>query len=296
MTFWAKFLAGLVLVLSIVFAAMSAVLFAKRDRFREAYDVAMAELQQTRDAKTQMEQQLTRERDTYRKNYEDTANELKRVEGNLKNTETQLQAAQNRNQTLNETVLQLNGLIAYYKTDQEKHKERLDARDARIEELTKQNTDLTARLHESEKQAAALSKDKQDLTDSLQTAREDLHTMTQEFQRVNKTLNDLALVYPGVADYIKGAPTRPLKQISGKVLAVDPKNNNVIINVGRKAGAKEQFEFTIHRAGEYVGSMRVFLLEGDDLAAGKIEYLKTDAQGKPMEVQVGDDVVSGIGL
>jgi len=279
MTFWAKFLTVVILVLAIAFAAISAILFTKRSDYRKAYVETAQKLTTTEAALAKEKRDRAEERQTLTANLGAEKTRADNLQSALTNRERELKSAQAELDNLRDTI----------KTIRDQYK-------ARNNDLEKQVGNLTTKLHNTEKEAARLAKVNEDLTNALQSTREELHLANQERQRVEKTLNDLALVYPGVSDYIKGMPTRPLRRITGKVLQVDPENQNVIISVGREAGVKEQFRFIIHRGTQYVGRMVIFHLEGKDLAAGKIEYLKTDADGNPLQVRVGDDVVSGLGL
>jgi len=296
MTFWAKFLTVVILVLAIAFAAISAILFTKRSDYRKAYVETAQKLTNTEAALAKEKRDRAEERQTLTANLGAEKTRADNLQSALTNRDRELKSAQAELDNLRDTIKTIRSQLVYLQTREKEHNKEIDQYKARNNDLEKQVGNLTTKLHNTEKEAARLAKANEDLTNALQSTREELHLANQERQRVEKTLNDLALVYPGVSDYIKGMPTRPLRRITGKVLQVDPENQNVIINVGREAGVKEQFRFIIHRGTQYVGRMVIFHLEGKDLAAGKIEYLKTDADGNPLQVRVGDDVVSGLGL
>jgi DNA-binding HxlR family transcriptional regulator len=69
----------------------------------------------------------------------------------------------------------------------------------------------------------------------------------------------------------------------------------VILNVGAKVGVKIEYKLTVYNKTDFKGVVRIFEVNGDDLSAGRIEYVAKDAQGNPKKIEMGDDVATVLG-
>ena len=296
MTFWAKFLTVVILVLAIMFAAISATLFAKRDEFRKANDNLT---KQMNDAQANAEKQLRKAGEAVQKldaEYQRMKVKMENAQATSAVLDRQLNQELDKNKSYRAVVETLNTKLGYLEAERKTYDEKEAALKMRRDQLEKQVSELSTNLQNEQKENQQLRKTKEDLTNTLQATREKLHGVTQEYERMTTLVADVGKVWPQVQKYIEGRAAIPTSQIVGKVIAVDEANGNVIINVGHKAGVKEQFQFLIHRGTKLVGGMVIFALEKDDLSAGKIQFLNKGAEGKPLQVRVGDDVVTGLGF
>ncbi|HOK77294.1 MAG TPA: hypothetical protein PLW35_06180 [Verrucomicrobiota bacterium] len=89
---------------------------------------------------------------------------------------------------------------------------------------------------------------------------------------------------PFIAD--KEAPPPALPPVKGKVLAVDPKWDFVVIDVGQKDGAVERGELLISRDGKLVAKVRIARVEQDRSIANILP------EWKQAEVNEGDIVMN----
>ena len=57
--------------------------------------------------------------------------------------------------------------------------------------------------------------------------------------------------------------TPPMAGVQGSILAVDPKWNFVVLDVGEKAGAKQKGVFMVSRGGKLIGKVQVATVQAD---------------------------------
>ncbi len=120
--------------------------------------------------------------------------------------------------------------------------------------------------------------------DQLVRAREEIKTLTAEnrvlFTRLTQTENRLR-VYEGDKD------TPPEMQLTrnGRVLAVDPRWDFVVLDLGRNEGAVERGELLVNRDGKLVAKVRITKVEDNRSVANILP------DWKQADVQVGDQVL-----
>ena len=78
------------------------------------------------------------------------------------------------------------------------------------------------------------------------------------------------------------------KPIDGRVLEVDPTNNVVVISVGKDQGVGLGYSFTVYRADEYIGEIKVEQLQNDLAGATPV------AGTLKSEIRKGDNVTTRI--
>jgi hypothetical protein len=217
----------------------------------------------TRDARDDFHTKLTAETDLQQK----TASTLKTTKANLESTTAKLTSTQ---------------------AD-------LDTATAKNTELDKQNTDLTDKLTKMTARAdtaeATLEKWRQlpppdaitgIINDLVQTKKEldailaenkILVASRNEFQR---QLNNL------IGEDVKVTMPEGLK---GMVMAVDPKYDFVVLNIGDDQGAKERGEMMIDRKGRLIGKVRITSVQKDQCVATIL------TEWKRGEVREGDRVI-----
>lgn len=301
MTFWAKLLTVVVLVLAIVFAGISAVLFAKKTEWRKAYEQQAEdlgnEIKQRDQTISTLENNLntvTAERDKLRTEKRDLVSAVDGLNQRIKTLET-------ANQKNADTIDTLNAQLNLCQGEQKKAANRYEKMRAERNQLQEDVKALTGSLHAAENKVQDLTKEKHELTETLQSTRETLQALKEDNERFYQMVSELRPRYPHLAEYFDKKGMIPVKRIIAKVVAVDPTTDSVIINAGRNAGVKKEYKFLIHRGDQFIGQMIITDLptpesSDDDLAAGKIEFLAKDEQGNPFKVKVGDDAVSDLGL
>jgi chromosome segregation ATPase len=275
MTFWAKLLIVVVFVLSLIFAAMSAVLFGKRENYRAELDQTKAAYAQDKEKWTQTNNDLTARInhavDEIRQAKSDAEAAQLRVntltdEGERKDAELRAwKLADDKDKNLNLeqaaalTSLGTNLKEAYaerdnLKADNNKLIADLSAERSRSNRLEKENTDLTASL-----KTVTAAKDKAEETIKLNDE------IFAELSRRNVAWRELITQWTTLPD------------IKGRVVAVDKEMNLVTLNVGQKQGVMKNYEFTIFRDGVFVAKVNVIDVQ-DDLCAARIVVPKLAIQ------------------
>lgn len=281
MTTPAKVLIIIILVLSLVFAAMSAALFTQRHNWRQQYVDANSQLKKARSDLQDAQQQIKKRALAYEQ-------------------KIRVQDAE---------IGKLTTMIETLKTDKARLQERANKIAGDLQKLTEDQNNIATQLKEErglrlqlEKKVAALEKDRDDARQTIRDQRQKIEQLEASNKDLNRQIvalkskiNDLEtdngnltkilnkLVDEGLApvDVLEGVPLPP---IDGKILSVDPVRNIIVINRGKKDGVRGGYRFTIYRGDEYVGRL---LIENavDDLAYGRAlpEYTRK-------KVQVGDDV------
>lgn len=91
----------------------------------------------------------------------------------------------------------------------------------------------------------------------------------------------------GIIDEIWGDQERPVDMpgVKGKVVAVDPKWNFVVLDVGEKAGAKPRGIFMVSRNGKLIGKVKVATVQPDRSIANVIPGWELE------EIMEGDQVI-----
>jgi len=279
MTFWAKLLTIILFVLSIAFAAMSGVVFSKRQDWRLQASRAQSEKEQITKQKDQeiaglrmqleartadlnnlqsQVRDLTNELDTTRRDREDLARKLRDQE--TANADMQATLRQN-NQAL-ETIMTRNKEVA-----------------AENRKLEQENRDLMGRLTEANVRRSELEKQVAEMTQDLQKTRTQLADATEQLKFNEEIFAELSRRNVEWRNVIQDLQALP--DIRAKVLQVDPAAKMVVLNVGRNQGVKKNFTFTIFRDASFVAYVNIFEV-GDDMSAGYIQVAK-----RP--VQQGDD-------
>lgn len=198
---------------------------------------------------------------------------------------------QKTDKQLKDTKKQLDTTVAQL-TDT---KAQLDAANTKNSELDKQNTDLTDKLT---KETARADADEQTLEKWRELPPpEQIKGIISERDALKSERNTLAvenkLLVTSRDDYkerwekIFGA-TAPVIMpagLKGKVVAVDPKYDFVVLNIGDDQGVKERGEMMVDRNGKFIGKVQISRVEKDECVATIMPAWK---RGQVME---GDQVI-----
>jgi hypothetical protein len=217
----------------------------------------------------------TREaRDKYHHDLDSETALYKKTDKELKSTKTQLATTTTK---LNETAAQL------------------EAANTKNAELDKQNTDLTDKLT---KQTARADADdqlleayrglptppeiKKMMTD-LDTTRKSRDSLIAENKILASSRDDYKARYEELVN-----PDNPVPLptgLKGNVVAVDPKYDFVVLNIGDDQGVKRRGEMMINRKGKLIGKVRITSVQKDTSVAS---ILPAWRKGEVME---GDQVL-----
>jgi uncharacterized phage infection (PIP) family protein YhgE len=90
-----------------------------------------------------------------------------------------------------------------------------------------------------------------------------------------------------IIDDLKGSEERPVEMpgVKGTIVAVDPKWNFVVLNVGEKAGAKQRGIFMVARNGKLIGKVKVATVQPDRSIANIMPGWQLE------EIMEGDQVI-----
>jgi cell shape-determining protein MreC len=177
----------------------------------------------------------------------------------------------------------------------EQTKNDLDAATTKVTELDKQNTELTAKL---DKATAERDDAQQRLErwrnlpepDQIRAIIADLEKTRKEKTALiaeNKILLASRDDWRSRYENLVGGDTPPPMPagLKGKVLAVDPKYDFVVLNIGDDQGVKKRGEMLVDRDGKLLGKVRIYSVQKDRCVANILSDWK---QGSIME---GDEVL-----
>jgi len=267
MTFWAKFLIVVILVLSVIFAAISTVLFAKHQDYRNELVEQSAKYETYYNTaegdKARLQNELVIKSDELaRKQTELKASELQvdSLTAELTETKADVVEEQSRLAKAQDSVNTLTiGNQALAKANEKLLGEN--------ETVRKENVALTKSLADEQKVTNDLKGQVATLTDQRDGLQEDLHAANETIQLNEEIFAELSRRNIEAQTVIAGLTAVP--DIRGLVVTVQPAENLVILNVGSNQGVRKNFEFTIYRDDKFVAKVIVFDTE-DDLSAARI--------------------------
>ncbi len=173
----------------------------------------------------------------------------------------------------------------------------LDAMTSKATENEKRATELAANLDKEtgERKAAQQRLSQWELTglnpEQIKVLQTDLKKRTEERDAVageNKVLARKANQLQGKLDEYLGVD-RPVvlpPGLKGKIIAVDPKYDFVVLDIGGNQGVLERGEMLVNRHGEMVAKIRVTAVEPNRSVANVIPGWKSPG----IELQEGDQV------
>lgn len=182
------------------------------------------------------------------------------------------------------------------KKDLAQTKTELEASNAKVSELDKHNSDLTAELEKTraDRDTAQQKLAQWDqvglepgkvkaLIENLDKAKKALAAVNSENKILAATLKDTKNELAKLID-----PNREVllpAGLRGKVLAVDPKYDFVVLDIGDDQGAKERGEMMVNRGGKLIGKVRISSVMKDRSVANIMPDWKSG------EVMEGDEVL-----
>lgn len=280
MTFWAKILIITMLVLSLTFAAMSGVLFAKRQDYRAELALANATSAEKLGKANQAIDRLESEKS-------DLATELSAKQTELSTTKGQVDLLTNDLQAMRGNVEQLQSTLAKEQDSVATLAQANESLVSRNDVLTKENNTvrqenitLTKNLADEQNtvntlknEVASLTEERQTLQSNLADARETINLNEEVFAELSKRNIEAQSVIAGLT---------AVPQIKARVMTVDPETNLVVINAGSEQGVRKNFEFTIFRGDKFIAKVNVFDTN-EDMSAARIV-----SQSKDIDIRQGD--------
>jgi len=254
-----------VLVLSLIYVGVGAVLFATREQWRGKYVTAEANWQ--------------KERADLNKTIAAAQQEADRLSRELDTRTTDLQQLQARNVQLQ---AENDGLVA---RDQELTNDYRNISDemAKLSEnnqsIVKMALSFQSDLARTEEQLRAMTRQRDELDETRQRLEGDLTRLTKQFEETKKllaeateerdrltqivaTLKERGFAIQEIAGVLKVEP------VSGNVVSVDPDLGIVLVNVGARDKVKKGYEFTVSRGGDYVAKIIIHEVF-EEAAAGR---------------------------
>jgi len=202
-------------------------------------------IQTTRDARDDFHNKLTAETTAHNKTKKELATtkaNLEKTTAELTQTKTDLEAANTKNTELDKQNADLTDKLT-------KMTARADDDEARLEQW---------RLLPAPEAIRGMMKD-------LEQARKTIATYTKENRILAANLRDLQAKWDNIfgSDVPPPMPTG----LKGTVLAVDPKYDFVVLNIGDDQGAKQRGELMVERQGKLIGKVRISSVEKDRCVA-----------------------------
>lgn len=290
MTFPAKVLTVLILVLAIVFATAAGILYTKRIDFAERLE----------NLETQLRVEITNYKDGIARRDRELAQlreDFKVQHVELDRTRRHLEDAEKKGADLEAQLADWRRKEIRWEASNTSLQEMLKAADdrrgqvekelaERESELRKTREQLDASRAEVQRLSVALAETEEErdqLAMNLKAAQERLEAHDQKFAELRRIyFADERLI--SIVDRIEPV----MADIQGRVMSVD-QFGNVIINVGKDDNVMNDYLFTIYRDDKYIAQIRIFKLdEAGDLAAGTVVNLND----KGYEIRQGDSVAT----
>ncbi len=257
------------LVLAVFFAAFTLTLYSKRVDFKGKWEDSKEKYRrdtgekddQIKDLKGKVTR-LTGEFRTERERnlslieqHEDLQDKQKRTTVELFEVQEERRALMERARAKDHELLRRHEQINTMHNIVLKQQQALEVAKANLRNAQNQRVEMENELNNSRQQLVAVRKEKARLE-------RDLHHNSWIIQK---------LMEQGVPvnDIIQSGETQPARPIEGKVLAVRPEVNLVMLSVGSQDGVKKGYRFTVYRGEQYIGKVEVEKVF-DDMASARI--------------------------
>ena len=187
--------------------------------------------------------------------------------------------------------------LAKTQKDLDQTKSDLEASNGKVEELTKNNTDLTAKLDKA-------STERDDAQSQLERWRvlglsiEQIKAMVVDLDKSKKAEQALIGENKMLATQVTDWKDRYLNIVNpdeavmlppglrGKIVSVDPKFNFVVLNIGSDQGVRQRGEMMVDRNGKLLGKVKISSVSKTECVANILPGWKQ--RGEIME---GDEVL-----
>ncbi len=270
-----------VLVLSLVYVGVGAVLFATREQWRAKYNEdyaawqqTQAQLQSTIAANQQEIERLTRELSVKTSDLQQLQDRYVRLDAENKSLLGKTQEMTNRYDNLTDEMAKLS---------------------EKYESIVKMALSFQSDLAKTEEQLRVMTRQRDMLDEERQRLEGDLARLTKQFEDTKKLLADANEERERLTDIVTALRQRgfaieevvgaaKVEPVSGNVVSVDAQLGIVLVNVGAENNVKKGYEFTVSRGGDYVAKIVIHEVF-EEAAAGRLleGYTRTP-------VKIGDRV------
>jgi myosin heavy subunit len=197
-----------------------------------------------------------------------TKKTLKKTQDDLTQAQTDLGVAKKAEQTAVDNLTKANTQIDDLKGNLAKTSQQRD--DAQTQLAAYKNTGLTA------PEVNALNKNLKDTEQALNVANQEKLLLTHDVARLNSQIKELI-----VQDYVVKLPPG----LKGMVMAVDPKWDFVVLNIGENQGVLKDGEMLVSRDGKLVAKIIVRSVQRDRSIANLVPGWQLG------EIIEGDEVI-----
>jgi uncharacterized phage infection (PIP) family protein YhgE len=162
-------------------------------------------------------------------------------------------------------------------------KQELEKARQEIASLTEQLTQRTAELAQANAKIADLEGQIAGLNTQLEEKKQTIAKLEEDKQALFDEKTQLEVILERISKGSLGGAMRP--GLSGKVIAVNPDWDFVVLNVGYKDGAKISGEMVVHRNDQIVGKVRIVDIRE------RLSIANINRDWVQMPIQEGDRVV-----
>ncbi len=227
------------------------------------------------------------------------ADKIKELETTLTDTQQKLQTSQAAETSAKKTAKDATAAADKAKKELETAKTDLAAATDKADQQEKRAIDLEARLNKTTQERND-SQAKLVRWEAFGRSIEDIQTLIGENKKLitereaisgeNKVLSRDNKQLRAKLDYFEGNKTRVdlPAGLKGKVLAVDPKYEFVVLDVGQDQGVLERGEMLINRSGRLVAKVRILSVQPNRSIANVLP------EWKQAEIMEGDAAIVGL--
>ncbi len=208
------------------------------------------------------------DKETAQRDLASTKKTLKETQANLESTKTELADSEKKRQKLSDDLIAVNNKVDDLTAKLTKTSQQLNEAQGSLDAY--KSTGLTAA------QVLALDKNLKQTQQALAVANEEKLVMTHTIARLNNQIDDILG---------KGGPVLLPAGLKGEVMAVDPKWEFVVLNVGENQGVLPNGEMLVSRDGKLVAKVIVRSVQRDRSIANLVPGWKLG------DVYEGDQVI-----
>lgn len=273
MTHTAQVLVVLMVVLSLLFAGMSGVLYSKRMDYKvqlqEVKDSLLTKNKGLQGAKKAVEDELAKVR-----------NAFSVLKFKADKSEMELNKAKDLNDRMMGETRDLKQRIIQVTADKNAMQTLLKTAEDRRDLVEKELATRRAHLNEARENLNKARMEISNLNRKLAQTEDERNKLAMErkvlLERVDTLESKIALLreryhYDTAIQAVVDAKTPVLQDIRGRVVLVDPEAGHVFINKGKADGVLKDYVFTVYRNDQFVARIRIFQVDPQgNLSAGKV--------------------------
>jgi len=238
----AKVCVVLIFGLSVAFCAVSAQLFAKKDKLTAEFDKYKKEAEEKIATSKARIEKLESELTQLKSKNAELANRITVVEREREEARARAKEQELAKNTAQKEKAQL--MVLY------------DALNKKVEEWVKNTAAVEAEYNKMKQELTAAQQAFRDKDIQIKKLQDELNTKTKQVAELDAQITELKKrLEARAAGATAGAEYQP--PIDAKVIKVDPRLNLVVIDKGRKDDVGVGYIFTVYRGDKYVGDLRI---------------------------------------